>query len=69
MPFSTNVSKHGVYFHTHVPHYRVGMRLFITYPYSMTNEPLKSEFLGDVVRVEKLADSPFGIAIRLLSSI
>ena len=69
MPVSTNVSKRGIYFHTHVSNYQKGMRLFVTYPFTFANDPLKSEYLAEVVRVEKLADSRFGIAIRLLSSI
>lgn len=69
LPMTANVSKHGIYFHTHLPNYRMGMRLFVTYPFTFTNDPMKSEYLAEVVRVGKLADSRFGIAIRLLSSI
>jgi hypothetical protein len=32
LPISVNVSKRGIYFHTHLRNYRVGLRLFVTYP-------------------------------------
>ena len=69
LPVSTNVSKHGIYFRTDFPNYRVGMRLFVTYPFTFVNDPMKSEYLAEVVRVEQLADNRFGIAIRLLMTI
>ena len=69
MPVSTNVSKHGIYFHTHLPNYHKGMRLFITYPFTFANDPLKSEYLAEVVRIDDLPDGKRGIAIHLRSSI
>jgi hypothetical protein len=69
LPISANVSKRGIYFHTNLENYRVGMRLFVTYPFTFVNDPMKSEYLAEVVRVEQLADSRFGIAIRLLMTI
>ena len=66
---STNVSKEGIYFVTQLPSYREGMRLFVTYPFTFENDPMKSEFLAEVVRVEELGGSKFGIAIRLMMSI
>ena len=69
MPVSTNVSKCGIYFHTHLSYYHKGMRLFVTYPFTFANDPLKSEYLAEVVRVEQLADGRFGVAIRLLMTI
>jgi hypothetical protein len=69
LPVSTNVSKHGIYFHTHLPNYRVGMRLFVTYPFTFVDDLMKSEYLAEVIRVDHLADGRFGIAIRLLMTI
>jgi hypothetical protein len=69
LPVTTSVSKRGIYFHTHLPNYRVVMRLFVTYPFTFTNDPMKSEYLAEVVRVEQLSDSRFGITIRLLMTI
>ena len=69
LPISTNVSKRGIYFHTNLQNYRVGLRLFVTYPFTFANDPMKAEYLGEVVRVDQLADNRFGIAIRLLMTI
>lgn len=69
LPVSANVSKNGIYFHTNLSNYRLGMRLFVTYPFTFANDPMKSEYVAEVIRVEKLADSRFGIAIRLLMTI
>jgi hypothetical protein len=69
LPISTNVSKKGIYFHTNRREYRVGMRLFVTYPFTFENDPMKSEYLAEVVRVEELPDNRFGVAIRLLMTV
>ena len=69
LPISVNVSKRGIYFHTHLPAYRRGMRLFVTYPFTFAGDPMKSEYLAEVVRVEQLADSRFGVAVRLLMTV
>lgn len=69
LPVSTNVSKRGIYFHTHLQNYCVGMRLFVTYPFTFANDPMKSEYLAEVIRVEQLADNRFGVAIRLIMTI
>jgi hypothetical protein len=69
LPVTVNVSKAGLYFHTHLSAYRVGMRLFVTYPFTFANDPMQSEYLAEVVRVEKLADSRFGIAVRLMMTV
>jgi hypothetical protein len=45
------------------------MRLFVTYPFTFKGDPIRSEYLAEVVRVEPLADSRFGIAVRLLMTI
>jgi hypothetical protein len=66
---STNVSKYGIYFETPLDSYRVGMRLFVTYPFTFENDPLKTEYIAEVLRVEQFPDSKFGIAIRLITTI
>jgi hypothetical protein len=66
---STNVSKHGIFFHSHRRTYRAGMRLFITYPFTFENDPMRSEYLAEVVRVEELEDNRFGVAVRLLMTV
>jgi hypothetical protein len=66
---STNVSKHGIYFQTSLDTYSVGMRLFVTYPFTFENDPMKTEYIAEVLRVEQFPDSKFGIAIRLITTI
>jgi len=66
---SANVSKHGILFHSYRLGYRAGMRLFVTYPFTFENDPMKSEYLAEVVRVEQLPDNRFGIAVRLIMTV
>ena len=66
---SANVSKRGVYFHTTLKHYRVGMCLFVTYPFTSIDDPIKSEYLAEVVRIDDLSGGKRGIAIHLRSTI
>jgi hypothetical protein len=66
---STNVSKQGIYFQTHLDSYRVGMRLFVTYPFTFENDPMKTEYIAEVLRVEQFPEGKFGIAIRLITTI
>jgi hypothetical protein len=66
---STNVSKHGIYFQTRLESYCVGMRLFVTYPFTFENEPMKTEYIAEVLRVEQLPEGKCGIAIRLITTI
>jgi hypothetical protein len=66
---SANVSKRGVYFHTTLKYYRVGMSLFVTYPFTSIDDPIKSDYFAEVVRIDELPDGKRGIAIHLRSSI
>jgi PilZ domain len=69
LPVTVNVSKHGLYFHTNRADYRVGMRLFITYPFTFANDPMKTEYVAEVVRTEQLANKRTGVAVRLLMTV
>jgi hypothetical protein len=69
LPVSSNVSKNGLFFHSNRKDYRVGMRLFVTYPFTFENDPMKSEYLAEVVRVEKLANDRVGVAVRLIMTV
>src|SRR5437899_12360603 len=60
---TVNDSGDGLYFLTSLHHYRVGMLTAVTFPYSPT-DPVKTEEIGEVVRVEQLADGQMGIAIK-----
>jgi hypothetical protein len=66
---SANVSKRGVYFHTTLKHYLVGMSLFVTYPFTSVDDPIKSEYLAEVVRIDELPHGKRGIAMHLRSTI
>jgi hypothetical protein len=68
-PISANVSKRGVYFYTSVQSYQKGMRLFVTYPFTFANDPMKSEYIAEVVRVDQLPNDRFGVAICLIETI
>jgi len=66
---SVNVSKRGIYFHTELQSYRVALRLFVTYPLTSLNDPMKTEWIAQVVRVDELPGSKRGVAIQLLNRI
>jgi hypothetical protein len=66
---TVNVSKRGLYFHTRLPNYRVGIRLFVVYPFTYDNDPMKSEYLAEVVRVDLLGENKFGVAVHLIATI
>jgi hypothetical protein len=41
------------------------MRVRVTFPYHLP-DPVETEYLGEVVRVERLDDGRFGVAVRFL---
>jgi len=61
-----SVSRTGVFFHSSEPAYEVGMRLFVSMPY--TNQPasMSREYLAEVVRREPLPNGLFGIGFKIL---
>jgi hypothetical protein len=65
LPVSINASKEGIYFHTRRNSYYKGMRLFVTFPFASSHDPMNCEYVAEVVRVEKLANGRFGIAVHL----
>jgi hypothetical protein len=60
-----NVSRNGFYFATHFTHYHVGMRIYVVMGYE-PDDPIMREWLGEVVRIEKLPGEMFGIGVRIL---
>jgi hypothetical protein len=64
LPNSVNASKHGIYFVSKNSTYYKGMRVFVTFPYS-ANDPMSSEYLAEVVRIDVLPNNKFGIAVDL----
>ena len=69
LPTSINASKEGVFFTTRRDKYYVGMRVFVTFPYSSAHDPMNCEYVAKVVRVEKLPHGKFGVAVDLLMTV
>jgi len=63
---SVSVSRSGVYFQSSEPAYEVGLRLFVTMPYSNNPAALNREYLAEVVRRDVLPTGMFGIGIKIL---
>jgi len=63
---TVSVSRSGVYFHSSEPGYELGMRLFVTLPY--TNDPMamSREYLAEVVRKDPLPNGLHGVGIKIL---
>jgi len=62
---STNVSRTGLYLVTSAEHYFIGMNVILTLNFG-PDDPMHREQIGDVVRVDKLVDGKWGVAIRIL---
>jgi hypothetical protein len=58
-------TRDGLYFATCMPHYFVGMRLLVTFPFGKKISAHK-KFLGSIVRMEERPDGAMGIAVRFL---
>lgn len=63
---SVSVSRSGVYFQSSESGYEVGMRLFLTMPYSHDPASMNREYLAEVVRRDVLPTGMFGIGIKIL---
>jgi PilZ domain len=61
-----SVSRNGLYFQTSERGYEIGMRLFVTLPYSQDPMSLNREYLAEVVRKDPLATGMTGIGLKLL---
>jgi hypothetical protein len=64
-----SVSRSGVYFQTSETGYEIGMRLFVTMPYSHEATAMSREYLAEVVRVDALANGMTGIGFKILMEI
>lgn len=61
-----SVSRSGVYFQTSEAGYEVGMRLFVTMPYSQDPSAMSREYLAEVVRRDPLSTGMTGIGLKIL---
>jgi hypothetical protein len=59
-----NVSWDGFYFATSIGHYFSGMMVYVTRDFQ-PNNPANREEQGTVVRVDKLRNSRWGVAVHL----
>lgn len=60
-----NFTRHGMHFTTCMPHYFVGMRLDVTFPYG-NKFPAHRKFIGLIVRMEDHANGQTGVGVRFL---
>jgi hypothetical protein len=58
-------TRDGLYFTTCMPHYFLGMRLIVTFPYG-DKISAHRKFLVTVVRLEHRGDASHGVAVRFL---
>jgi hypothetical protein len=63
---SLSVSRSGIFFQSSERGYEVGMRLFVTMPYSQDPASIAREYLAEVVRRDVLPTGMFGIGIKIL---
>ena len=63
---SMSVSRTGVYFQSSETAYEVGMRLFVSMPYSKEPAAMTREYLAEVVRREPLPNGLHGIGFKIL---
>ena len=66
---SLSVSRTGVFFQSSEPSYEVGMRLFVSMPYSKEPTAMVREYLAEVVRRDPLPNGLFGIGFKILMEI
>jgi len=69
LPISVNASKDGIYFQTRRDTYYKGMRVFVTFPFTSAHDPMNCEYVAEVVRVDKLPNNRFGVAVHLLMTV
>jgi hypothetical protein len=58
-------TRDGLYFTTRMPHYFIGLRLVVTFPFG-DKVVAHRKFLGSIVRTEDLGGGKSGVAVRFL---
>jgi hypothetical protein len=61
----SDFTRDGLYFSTCMPHYFMGMRLIVTFPFGDQASAHK-RFLATIVRMEDREDGSRGVAVRFL---
>jgi hypothetical protein len=62
-----NTSRDGFYFQTHSAHYAPGMRIGLILGFSRQGRKKNPTWLGEVVRVDRLEEGGFGVAVHILT--
>jgi hypothetical protein len=60
-----NVSRSGLYFVTSSEYYFIGMNVIVSLNFG-PDDPMHRDQIGDVVRMERVAENKWGVAIRIL---
>ncbi|MFZ0415515.1 MAG: hypothetical protein WBE20_07985 [Candidatus Acidiferrales bacterium] len=60
-----NFTREGLYFTTNLTHYFIGMKVLVTFPFS-DRAPVQNDYLGAVVRMERLTNGMLGVALRFV---
>ena len=63
---SLSVSRGGVFFQSSEDKYEVGMRLFVTMPYTKDPSAMSHEYLAEVVRRDLLPNGMYGVGFKIL---
>lgn len=63
---SLSVSRGGMFFQTSENSYEVGMRLFVTMPYTNDPSAMTREYLAEVVRRDSLPTGMVGVGCKIL---
>ena len=58
-------TRDGLYFRTAMPHYFLGMRLIVTFPYG-NKVSAHRRMIATVVRIDRFDDGTHGVAVRVL---
>ena len=58
-------TRDGLYFATCMPHYFVGLRLIVTFPFG-DKVAARRKFLGSIVRMDDLGNGKSGVAVRFV---
>jgi PilZ domain len=64
-----NVAREGIFFISSLARYHEGMRLYVTVPHHNPRDPQDREYLAQVVRLEKLDEGQYGVALQFLSEV
>lgn len=63
-----NLSPDGLYFTTAAAHYTVGTNVYVTGDFQ-PGSPIHKAVAGVIVRVDRLAEDRFGVAIQIVAGI